>query len=39
MPALPDRLYFQLYPTYLSASKEHLKKVNKRAYYRLSVWE
>jgi hypothetical protein len=32
-------LFLRLYVTYIEASKEQLHKLNKQAYYRISLWD
>lgn len=36
---MPDSLSFRVYPTFIEASKEQLKRVNRNSYYRFSIYE
>jgi hypothetical protein len=35
----PERLHFRLYLSYIEASREQLQRLNRQAYYRISVWD
>lgn len=36
---IPEALFFRVYPTFIEASKEQLKRVNRNSYYRFSIYE
>lgn len=36
---LPDRLYYRLYVSYIEAPKEQVARINKQAYFRISIWD
>jgi hypothetical protein len=32
-------LFFRVYPTFIEASKEQIRRVNRHSYYRFSIYE
>ena len=36
---IPEVLFFRVYPTFIEASKEQIRRVNRHSYYHFSIFE